>query len=218
MRYIELVLTLIRTVRRDLPNGARLAQDSSASCERPRVGCVARNVAIGRKVRLRGSPRERPESEGKPAFHCRREIGSTTLVRRSLYAQRWTALDFGSAAGSRLQNAQCRSATRNSCSMRAPLALVRVEMIFKVTLQFVRWPFRQLIQVGGSLAGPSYAFANPASGKVKLIGLPFSKAWIARLRPFLASRSNRRRLCNPACNHSGAGKRHMAQSPPHSRQ
>jgi hypothetical protein len=43
---------------------------------------------------------------------------------------------------------------------------------------------RYLIQVGGSLAGPSYAFANPVSGKVKLIGLPFSKAWIARLRPF----------------------------------
>jgi hypothetical protein len=49
----------------------------------------------------------------------------------------------------------------------------------------------------------SYAFAKPVSGKVKLIGPPFSKASIARLRPFLASRSDRCRLCNPPCNHFG---------------
>jgi hypothetical protein len=56
------------------------------------------------------------------------------------------------------------------------LAVRRVATTLRVTLQFVRQSFAKLTQAGGVTGRP----ANPVSGKVKLIGFPLSKAWIAR--------------------------------------
>ena len=67
--------------------------------------------------------------------------------------------------------------------MRSPLALARVEVILKANLRFVR-PSGVSFKSVDRWQAHHNAFANPASGKVKLIGLPFSKAWIARVRPF----------------------------------
>jgi hypothetical protein len=52
-----------------------------AGAGRPTPASV--NVAKGRKARLEGPPRERPESAPKPSFHCDREIGFTALGRSS---------------------------------------------------------------------------------------------------------------------------------------
>jgi hypothetical protein len=38
-------------------------------------------VAVGREARLRGSPREGPESAPKPSFHSARVIGLAALLR-----------------------------------------------------------------------------------------------------------------------------------------
>jgi len=38
-------------------------------------------VAVGREARLRGSPREGPESAPKPSFHSARVIGFAALLR-----------------------------------------------------------------------------------------------------------------------------------------
>jgi hypothetical protein len=40
-------------------------------------------VAVGRRARLPCAPREGPECPQKPAFHCERELGLTSCLRRS---------------------------------------------------------------------------------------------------------------------------------------
>ena len=48
---------------------------------------AALDASIGRIARLRGSPREGPESGRKPSFRCVCEIAFTALLRRSLFVR-----------------------------------------------------------------------------------------------------------------------------------
>ena len=50
---------------------------------------VALDASIGRKLRMQASPRQGPESAGKPSFHCERErrVGMTQEFVRLLNAQ-----------------------------------------------------------------------------------------------------------------------------------
>ena len=66
------------------------------------------------------------------------------------------------------------------------LAAGRVEMILGVTLQFVRQAFLLLIQAGGIAGRPIIRFREPSERQSEADRPSFSKAWIARVRPFFS--------------------------------